>query len=94
MKSSKLNIKQVEYHRNGVGGLGFVAVLFHDSEVGDDMIATIFPQTSDIACAVYSIPKLSTGGVTFGENSWRGDRYFQVLQAFEEVREAIKLAKE
>ena len=46
----KLNIAKASFHRNGIGGVGFWAILFHDSEHGD-MIASLFDEAG--YCAIY-----------------------------------------
>lgn len=85
----KLSIIEASYHRNGVGGIGFYAILFNDleaeSENQNPMIASLFD--GDIEdqfsgfCAVYSVPELSAGNIAFANgNSWRGDRYESSLR--------------
>jgi hypothetical protein len=80
----KLEITQMDYHRNGICGVGFYTVLFKDHTEKQDMIATVFPscfeQGRDLSCAVYDLRKLSEGDIQFGSNSWRGDRYFYALK--------------
>ena len=67
-------VHQIEWHRNGVGGVGFYAILF-DGTGGNRMFATLYDEPG--YCSVLSVPELSDPkvGVTFGQNSWRGDRY-------------------
>lgn len=82
-------VKQIEFHRNGVGGAGFYAILFisHVDEKDSLMVATLFDEFG--YCAVLRVPDLSDidKGVSFGVNSWRGD-------CFEpELREAVKKQK-
>jgi len=73
----KIKVISVSYHRNGIGGMGFYAVIFNESEMGQ-MIASLFDAPG--YCAVYNIEKLSKGDVEFGSNSWRGDVYASVLR--------------
>ena len=80
-REDAITIKQVAYHRNGIGGEGFFAVLFESKDNGL-MCAAVFAEAGQVA--VYSAPLLSTVGVKFGENSWRGDVYEP------ELREAIR----
>ena len=68
----KLTIKDAAFHRNGVGGLGFYAIYFHDQDQGD-MFAALFDEPG--ACAVVNVKQLAAGDVAFGSNSWRGDHY-------------------
>lgn len=73
----EVTIVDASYHRNGVCGVGFYAVLFDDKEHGR-MIASIFDdidaKNPKGYCAVYSVPALADGNIAFaGGNSWRGD---------------------
>lgn len=82
-------VHQCEYHRNGVGGEGFYAIVFDSTDdhgrtrrmLGiqfvDDLDATeyINPHT-----AIFDIGLLAECGVTFGQNSWRGDHYYPLLR--------------
>ena len=79
----KITVTQLAYHRNGICGNGFYAILFDDAEFGP-MVATLFDEPGN--CAVLQVPMLSEPdkGVAFGVNSWRGDHYEGLL------REAVK----
>lgn len=69
----QLNIIDASFHRNGIGGVGFYAILFDDAEQGR-MIASLFDESG--YCAVYNVDELAKGNVAFAQgNSWRGDRY-------------------
>jgi hypothetical protein len=73
-KKGALTIKQIEYHRNGISGIGFHAVLFQakEDETGKDtMLGIVFPEEG--AVAVIDLDMIPEHGVTFAENSWRGD---------------------
>lgn len=74
---TELKIVDVAFHRNGVGGVGFYAVLFDDKENGR-MVASLFDSPG--YCAVYQVEMLSNGDVKFGSNSWRGDHYESQLR--------------
>ena len=74
----KLNVQSVAWHRNGVGGVGFYAVLFRDQEKERDMVASLFDEPG--YCAVYDVGLLAKGSVKFAENSWRGDVYEAALR--------------
>ena len=78
-----ITVTQVEYHLNGVAGEGFYAIRFTDAEEGA-MLAVVFPQYkgdgyeeldygANPRVAVFKESRLPD--VTFGVNSWRGDRY-------------------
>lgn len=81
----KLSIIEASYHRNGVGGVGFYAILFNDleaeSENQNPMIASLFGDERNGLCAVYSVAELSGGNIAFANgNSWRGDHYESALR--------------
>jgi hypothetical protein len=68
----KLRFHQIERHRNGISGAAFHAITFQDLSEGR-MVAIVFDQESYVA--VFNLDQLAVGNITFGENSWRGDRY-------------------
>lgn len=75
-----MNLKIIEasFHRNGICGVGFWAILFDDAENGR-MIASLFDEPR--YCAVYSVDELSKGNITFARgNSWRGDQFEDALR--------------
>lgn len=81
----KIEIIEISFHRNGVDGIGFHAVLFTATvDTGDGvrrqkMVATVFDEKG--ACAVLAVEPLSTKvGVKFGHNSWRGDTFEGILR--------------
>lgn len=77
-----LNIDRIEYHRNGICGAPFHAILFHDHDVGR-MVGIVFDEPYHVA--VLNIDKLFLGDIAFGSNSWRGNRYEPLLR--ETIRE-------
>lgn len=86
-----LNIQEIAYHRNGVGGLGFYAIRFQwkpdDSTKLENFLATVFDDAG--ACAVIGLDRIETQGVAFaGGNSWRGDNFES------ELRKAIENTSE
>lgn len=84
----KLTIKEVSWHRNGIGGEGFHAVYFHYSEPGEEpkkMLAILFDDPGQ--CAVIQLDQPGEFTVQFGRNSWRGDHFETQL------RKAIKTHK-
>lgn len=72
MGATVKTIISASFHRNGVGGVGFYAILFEDHENGL-MVASLFDEPG--YCAVYMVEKLHERDIEFGSNSWRGDRY-------------------
>ncbi len=84
-----LKLVDVSWHRNGISGEGFYAVLFDDPENGR-MIASLFDSPGH--CAVYSIKELNKGNIAFAMgNSWRGDHYENELRKLIEARESGRL---
>ena len=74
-----IKIRDIQWHRNGISGVGFYAILFNDPAQGD-MVATLFDEKG--YCTVLRVPDLSDPekGVKFGINSWRGDYYESTLR--------------
>lgn len=74
-------VVQVQYHRNGISGVGFTAVLFKSNEAGHPshtpkslFLAIVHDEPG--YCSVVRVDDLSDArGVTFGVNSWRGDNF-------------------
>lgn len=85
MSKPSIKIKQVQYHRNGVGGEGFHVVLFSDKkEAGENMMATVFGGNGQ--CAVIDLDMAQRGNVggiadDDGFNCWRGDHFEGELRA-------------
>lgn len=75
----KLSILNVDYHRNGVCGIPFHAVVFRDAgPEGSVKLGVVFD--SQHHTAVLDISKLAECDVAFGSNSWRGDHYEPALR--------------
>jgi hypothetical protein len=68
----KLQIDNIQRHRNGVCGAPFNVLLFHDPDEGR-MLGVVFDHPFHVA--VFNLDKLALGNIAFGVNSWRGDRY-------------------
>lgn len=68
----KLQIENIQHHRNGVCGAPFHVLIFRDPDEGR-MLGIVFRE--DYHVAVFNLDKLAVGNITFGVNSWRGDRY-------------------
>ena len=72
----KLTIKEIAYHRNGIGGDGFYVVLFNwrEGRKTRHMFATLFDEHGQ--CAVLDTDETAQGNVAFANgNSWRGDDF-------------------
>ena len=77
-------IVDVSYHRNGISGNGFHAVLFIGAEKDSDslMVASVLDEPGNVS--VFRVDYLSVPavGVKFAHgNSWRGDRFEPELRA-------------
>lgn len=74
----KLKIESCSWHRNGISGIGFYAIIFMDKEYGR-MVASLFDEPG--FCSVYLIEELDKGNIEFARgNSWRGDEYEGALR--------------
>lgn len=85
--------KEIDYHRNGIGGEGFHAIVFENTD-GQRMVGITFNQgdtANGILTAVLDIDLLNQENIRFGENSWRGDNYHEELQ---EIVKEYKSEKE
>lgn len=86
MSELRLKIVDASFHRNGIGGVGFTAILFDDAANGR-MIAALFDEPG--YCAVFKVEELANENIAMaGGNSWRGDRFEQVLRPLLEKWEA------
>lgn len=78
----QIKIVDASWHRNGVAGEGFYAVLF-DADQGR-MVASLFGDDVEKVtgrCAVYRVHDLVDANIKFAHgNSWRGDAYEAALR--------------
>jgi hypothetical protein len=81
-----MEIQEIAYHRNGVGGEGFHVVRFKDKEAKqafegatEQMVAIVFEGSGQVA--VLNVDLLKRGVIAFTENSWRGDKYEPYLRS-------------
>jgi hypothetical protein len=65
-----MHLKELSWHRNGIAGVGFHAVLFRHDDYGN-MLAIVFDEPGHVA--VLCLDQIET--VEFGKNSWRGDQF-------------------
>ena len=88
IETTDVEVLEIAYHRNGVGGYPFHVVSFRDKEMDRVFLATIFFEHDDEGNAKLGLnprvaiidPKLAVKGIIgFGENSWRGDTYAYAL---------------
>ena len=71
-------IEQIAYHRNGVCGAPFYAVLFTANEDGKRYLASVFEASAHVS--VICLDRIADHGVTFGDNSFRGDHFEDELR--------------
>jgi hypothetical protein len=76
---NKIRVLNIDYHRNGVGGAPFHAIVFRDfGEEASVKVGIVFDAPAHVA--VLDIAKLVDCDVEFGSNSWRGDHYEAALR--------------
>ena len=80
-----MKILDASYHRNGVGGNGFYVAIFEDPKFGE-MLGVFFPERDSegnpkpsMNTAIFSMEGLKESNIQFGQNSWPGDHYADVL---------------
>jgi hypothetical protein len=74
-----IRIITIAYHRNGIGGAPFHAILFEDGgPEGSRKLGIVFEAPDH--CSVLDVEKLAAGDIAFGSNSWRGDRFEPALR--------------
>jgi hypothetical protein len=79
MSLINLQIVNADYHRNGVAGMPFKVALVDDPNDGDTKLVIMFEAEGHTA--VLSLDKLiESEDISFGSNSYRGDRYEEVLR--------------
>lgn len=82
-----MKVEKLDYHRNGVGGLGFYVGVVAEQQGQERrrMLVVRFPdvdkEAGAIVCAAFDLAKLAEEDITFGSNSWRGDNYDEVMDA-------------
>jgi len=82
-------VMEVAYHRNGIVGDGFYVITFMQKR--NRMVGILFPEIGQCACSILDIDLLNKNVVTFGKNSWRGDRYYdELLEVVEEYKNKYK----
>jgi hypothetical protein len=70
----RLQIIDLDFHRNGVAGRPFKVALVDDANEGDVKLVIMFEEEG--YTAVLSVDKLHEDeDISFGSNSWRGDEY-------------------
>ena len=75
---NKLQIIDMDSHRNGVSGLPFRVALVDDANESDVKVVVMFEAEGHTA--VLSLNRLMDEDISFGSNSWRGDWYEEALR--------------
>jgi len=77
---NRLQILDLDFHRNGIAGKPFKVALVDDANVGDVKLVIMFEDEG--YTAVLSVDKLHEDeDISFGTNSWRGDEYETALRS-------------
>lgn len=77
---NRLQILDLDFHRNGVAGKPFKVALVDDANEGDVKLVIMFEEEG--YTAVLSVDKLHEDeDISFGTNSWRGDEYEAALRS-------------
>lgn len=90
--SNSIRVDEVAFHRNGVSGEGFHALLFREREGRHwrKFLASVFegPGVLSVIC----LDLVAEHGVASFENAWRGDHYEPHLRkAIAEYEEARRI---
>ena len=76
----RLQIIDLDFHRNGVAGKPFKVALVDDANEGDVKLVIMFE--GEGYTAVLSVDKLHEDeDISLGSNSWRGDEYETALRS-------------
>ncbi len=84
----KLTITQIKFHRNGITGEPFHAVLFADPAEGE-MLSIVFDAKAHVA--VFNLERLASGDIGLKCNCWRGDLYEPYLRKALKQLEAVRM---
>ena len=77
---NRLQILDLDFHRNGVAGKPFKVALVDDANEGDVKLVIMFEEEG--YTAVLSVDRLHEDeDITFASNSWRGDEYEGALRS-------------
>ena len=88
IETTDIDVLEIAYHRNGVGGYPFHVVYFRDKEMDRVFLATVFFEHDDEGneklgfnprVAIIDPELAAKGIIALGENSWRGDTYAYAL---------------
>ena len=93
----KREVIKLDYHRNGVGGLGFYVGIIKNDD-GSRKVAIRFPdidkKIGNVVCAILDIDLLNENIIGMFEgrgNAWRGDHYADIMdKAIKEKTETDK----
>ena len=102
MMDTTQKVINLQYHRNGDGVCGepFHVGIVRETENGKtrDMLVVRFSKDADaqvgaVLCAAFDCALVGQTNINFGENSWRGDHYADVMdKAIKKSRAAIAKA--
>ncbi len=80
-------VRIIDYHRNGVGGLGFHVAIVDEVEDGvkrEMLVVRLGHRMNDadaggVLCCAFDLSKLDQREIRFFHNSWRGDHYVNAM---------------
>jgi len=82
LENEKLRIiRNIEFHRNGISGVGFYIVLFYEIDENNnkkEMIAIVFKTEKHVA--IFNKELLNKNVIKFKINSFRGDLFEKGLR--------------
>lgn len=87
-----MKVKEMNYHRNGISGLGFYVGIVE--EEGREMLVIRFPKEEsddkigNVVCAAFDLSLLDKREIRFMHNSFRGDHYHEVMDKYIKKTEA------
>lgn len=86
MRITNLELKTMDYHRNGISGVGFHVAVFVDHHPDEGkamtMLGILFDNDEECYCCAFNLKKLGEGNVAFGDNSFRGDYYEDMMRSW------------
>jgi hypothetical protein len=93
-KAANFELVKMDYHRNGIGGVGFHVAIFIDHRLNDmKMLGIQFDNDKECYCAVFSLALLAKENIDFGTNSWRGDNYEDLMRMWSETYDKEQLSR-
>lgn len=98
MRIKNLELKSIDYHRNGISGVGFHVAVFVDHNPNGDgksytMLGVLFDNDDECYCCAFNLELLAKENVAFGDNSFRGDYYVDMMRQWSSNYDKQQTAK-